>query len=107
MCGLCGLLGSDAHWTDAGSFADPAGRARVRLAERQARVAYLNRMLRVFGCTVSDWQGTAYLLSTLTGKTEIVDNLASLWAALERLSGHRPDPLADKLLERVAQAPDA
>jgi hypothetical protein len=104
MCGLCGMLGSEAHWTDASSQASDAEHAQARRRDRQSRVASLNRVLRVFGCTVSDWQSHAYLVSTFTGKTEIVDNLAQLWPAVERLAGRRVDPLNEDLLDRLRQA---
>jgi hypothetical protein len=98
------MLGGDAHWTDAGRPASEDELAQVRRRQRQLRVAYLNRLLPAFACTVSDWQNHAYLISTFTGKTEIVDNLAQLWPAVERLSGRRVDPLAADLLDRVRQA---
>ena len=41
------------------------------------------------------------MLSTRTGKTEIVDNLAHLWARAEALSGRRCDPLDPELLARL------
>ena len=105
MCGLCGMLGSETHWADAGSSTASADTlAQRRRRERQLRVASLNRVLRAFGCTVSDWQSHAYLVSTFTGKTEIVDNLAQLWPSVERLSGRRVDPLATDLLDRLRQA---
>jgi hypothetical protein len=104
MCGLCGILGAEAHWADSSGLEEPDEFAAVRRKERQARVLYLNRLLRLFGCTVSDWQGSAYLLNTFTGKTEIVDNLTALWSAVERLSGRRPDPLAANLLDHLRQA---
>jgi hypothetical protein len=44
------------------------------------------------------------LISTLTGKSEIVDNLSQLWPAIERLSSRRADPLAADLLDRLRQA---
>jgi hypothetical protein len=102
-------LGGDAHWTDAdvgagaatGDLADAATRRRQ---ERQRRVAGLNRVLRAFGCTVSDWQGHAYLLGTFTGKTEIVADLAALWPAVQRLTGRDPDPLDAGLVERLGAA---
>jgi hypothetical protein len=104
MCGLCGMLGGEAHWTDAGNPASEDQHAQVRRRERQLRVACLNRVLRAFACTVSDWQSHAYLISTFTGKTEIVENLTQLWPAVERLSGRRVDPLAADLLDRLRQA---
>lgn len=104
MCGLCGILGGEDHWSDLLPLADEAELARVRRAERRRRVQYLNRLLGAFACTVSDWQGSKYQVSTYTGKTELVDNLAQVWLAVERLSGHRPDPLAAAVQERLERA---
>jgi len=104
MCGLCGMLGSEVHWSDAGRPAADDETTRGRRRERQQRVVHLNRVLRGFACTVSDWQGHAYLLSSFTGKTEIVDNLAQLWSAVERLSGRRADPLDADVLDRLQPA---
>ena len=101
MCGLCGMLGAEAHWADAGGAADDAASSHARRRQRQQRVSRLNRVLRAYACTVSDWQGQAYLLGTLTGKTEVIDNLAQLWPAVERLSGRPVDPLNPQLLERL------
>ncbi len=39
----------------------------------------------LYGLSLADWQGASFLLSTATGKTELVDNLAHLWAAAEKL----------------------
>lgn len=104
MCGLCGILGGEDHWSDLLPQADEAELQRLRRNERRRRVLYLNRVLGAFACTVSDWQGAKYQVSTYTGKTELVDNLSQLWAAVERLSGHRPDPLAPQVLQRLGQA---
>jgi hypothetical protein len=41
------------------------------------------------------------VLSTLTGKTEIVDNLTHLWSAAEKLTGRPCDPLDPQLIERL------
>ena len=104
MCALCGVLGGNEHWADAtarpGVYtrgADPVMRRR----ERANRVLIANRVLALFGLTLSDWQGSAYLLSTRTGKTEIVEDLAHLWAAAERLSGRPCDPLDESVLARL------
>jgi hypothetical protein len=103
MCALCGVLGAD-HWTDAparpGVFtrtADPLQRRR----ERARRVAVANHILGHYGMQLSDWQGASFLISTATGKTELVDNLAHLWSVAERLSGRACDPLDPALLRRV------
>lgn len=104
MCGLCGILGGEDHWSDLLPLADETELSRVRRDERRRRVQYLNRVLGAFACSVSDWQGSKYQLSTYTGKTELVDNLAQLWDAVERLSGHRPDPLSAAVQERLEPA---
>jgi hypothetical protein len=104
MCALCGVLGGSDHWTDAvarpGVFTrntDAASRRR----ERMHRVAATNRILKHYGMTLADWQGSSFVLSTATGKTEIVDNLSHLWAATERLRGRPCDPLDEELIARL------
>jgi hypothetical protein len=101
MCALCGVLGGTEHWTDAvarpGVFTrntDAASRRR----ERVNRVAAANRVLSCYRMNLADWQGSALVLSTATGKTEIVDNLAHLWMAAERLLGRPCDPLDEELI---------
>jgi hypothetical protein len=44
------------------------------------------------------------MLATHTGKTELVSNLPQLWQAVERLTGHRADPLAPGMSQRVQAA---
>jgi hypothetical protein len=56
-------------------------------------------VLGFYGLTLSDWQATSFVLSTLTGKTEIVDNLTHLWAAAEKLTGRPCDPLDPRLAD--------
>ena len=101
MCALCGVLGGAEHWTDAvarpGVFTrntDAASRRRERLD----RVAAANRVLKHYRMTLADWQGSTFVLSSATGKTEIVDNLAHLWTAAERLHGRPCDPLDEELI---------
>ena len=62
------------------------------------QVAAANRVLKHYGVAVADWQGSAFVLSTATGKTEIVDNLVHLWIAAERLLGRPCDPLDAALI---------
>ena len=104
MCALCGILGASDHWADAvprpGVFTrntDSAARRR----ERMHRVAAANRILKYYGMTLVDWQGRSFVLSTATGKTEMVDNLSHLWAAAERLIGRPCDPLEEDLIARL------
>jgi hypothetical protein len=104
MCALCGVLGGSDHWTDAvarpGIFTrntDAASRRR----ERAHRVAATNHVLKHYRMTLADWQGASFILSTATGKSEIVDNLSHLWAAAERLLGRPCDPLDEELVARL------
>jgi hypothetical protein len=104
MCALCGVLGGDDHWTDAAARPGVFTRnvdARQRRRERVNRVACAQKVLGFYGLTLSDWQASSFILSTRTGKTEIVDNLTHLWAAAEKLTGRPCDPLDPRLLERL------
>ena len=104
MCALCGVLGGDGHWTDAAARPGVFTRnvdSLQRRRERIHRVACTQKVLGFYGLTLSDWQGTSYVLSTATGKTEIVDNLTHLWAAAEKLIGRPCDPLDPDLVGRL------
>ena len=104
MCALCGSLGDGAHWTDAvareGVFTrndDPARRRQ----ERARCVQVANRVLKLYGLRLSDWQGASFLLATFTGKSEMVGDLGHLWAAAERLASRSCDPLDPEVLARL------
>ncbi|AID28142.1 hypothetical protein ACVILI_002092 [Mesorhizobium sp. USDA 4775] len=110
MCSLCGILGSNEHWTDAvarpGVFTRNTERVDRR-RERAKRVRIASRILTEFGMTLSDWQGSSFLLSTRTGKTEMVEDLGHLWPLAEKISGRVCDPLSDALIERLEGGGDA
>ena len=98
------MLGGGCDWTD--SSARPGVFTRKvyslqRRRERSKRVACAQKVLSFYGLTLSDWQASSFILSTLTGKTEIVDNLTHLWAAAEKLTGRPCDPLDPQLIERL------
>jgi|SRR5271163_735658 len=102
MCGLCGMLGGEVHWTDR---APPTGAApQTRRAERLYRVALINAVLGHYGLAAADWQGSSYLLSSRTGRTEIVADLPQLWRAAEAMLGRRCDPLEPALVARLEAA---
>lgn len=101
MCGLCGILSGEAHWADLAPHESANERVRLGRRERLGRIMYLNRVLGAFACSVSDWQACKYQVSTFTGKTELPENLAELWASVERLTGIKPDPLSESVLERM------
>ncbi|MGJ5177917.1 hypothetical protein ACQR16_27370 [Bradyrhizobium oligotrophicum] len=104
MCALCGSLGGAEHWTDAAARDDAythnTDPARRRL-ERARRVRAANRVLKPLGMQLSDWQGASFLLSTLTGKSDIVADLGHLWIVAERLSNRPCDPLDADYLARL------
>ena len=62
------------------------------------RLTAVNEVLAYYRIKLTDWQASAYVLSTATGKTEIVDNVAHLWMAAERLVGQPCDPLDEELI---------
>jgi hypothetical protein len=97
MCGLCGILAGREHWADAATSGE-GERAFNRRRVRLERVRLLNEVLHHFGLRLADWQGASFLLANRTGRTEIVDDLASLWPAAARLSGRRLDPLDPALV---------
>ena len=102
MCGLCGVLGAGDHWTEGGP--DGPGAERTRRHVRLDRVDKLNRVLSHYRLRADDWQGSRYLLSGPTGGTDIVDDVAHLWQAAERMLGRRCDPLDPALLRSLGGA---
>jgi len=102
MCGVCGMLGGEEHWTAESARPEVFGAGRTRRAERLHRAATANRILTLFGLRLDDWQGTSFVLSGPTGKREIVDALPAVWEAASRLLGRKIDPLDPALLARIA-----
>ena len=86
MCGLCGAFNQRLDWVDRSDTDRP-----LRL--RMARLKFLAPVLAAYRCRLTDWQGSAYLLSNGTGRTEVVYDLGQVWAAVEALTGQKPDPL--------------
>lgn len=106
MCSLCGVLGAGEHWTDAaGRESSFAGRMpATRRQERQRRAALANHVLGRYGLKLADFEGQSYVLSSRTGRTEIVPDLLGMWGAAERLLGRPCDPLAPDLIAALEQA---
>jgi hypothetical protein len=105
MCALCGVLGGKGDWSDSASApAVFAGRAepQTRLRERQARTRILNSVLKHYGVAIRDWSGNAYVLTSRTGRTAIVDTVGQIWSAAEQLSGRTCDPLDENYLRTLA-----
>jgi autotransporter translocation and assembly factor TamB len=62
------------------------------------RAALLDQVVRRFGLTLSDWGGTAWVLSDRKGRAEVVHDLSALWAQAEVLAGRPLDPLDPALV---------
>ncbi|MFC6445207.1 hypothetical protein [Shinella zoogloeoides] len=106
MCSLCGVIGGNEHWTDAAARPGVFTRNIERLdrrRERARRVSAANRVLAAFGMSLADWQGSAFVLATRTGKSEMIEDLGHLWPAAERLSGRVCDPLDAALIARMEE----
>ena len=106
MCGLCGVLGAEEHWSEASSQpAAFAGRDKTQTPrqERLARIAMTNAVLSQYGLRLDDWQGRSHLLKNKVGQTEVVDTIAAIWPIAEKLAGRVCDPLDPDLLERLEQ----
>ena len=112
MCGLCGILGGERHWTEraaspaifGGTGADGGEGPRLRMTparERQERVRLVNRVLDPLGLVLAEWAASSYVLRTKTGRSEMVPDLGALWPAAERLLGRPCDPLDPALLARL------
>jgi hypothetical protein len=100
MCSLCGAFGGEDHWS---VRSDATAGGATRRAERLARVRVANAVLGAFAMRLDDWQGSAFVLSSATGRWEIVNTLPEVWAMAERMLGRGIDPLDATLMERIAE----
>jgi hypothetical protein len=92
MCGLCGAIGGDFHWSASLAQADTDPLEFRR--QRRRRIALVSLLLQPCRLTVRDFQNRSLLLESPTGATEVVDDLAQLWQAVDRLlPDNPPDPL--------------
>ena len=83
----------------------PAGPSRKRgcaSARRAYAFSTWSSSIKVF--VAKDWSGNAYLLTSRTGRTAIVDTVADVWPAAERISGRECDPLDERYLGALANA---
>ena len=101
MCSLCGVMGGRGHWTDTSSSPDAfrAGAPTTIAGERQARTNLVNKILRHYGLSLSDWAPSSFILRSHTGQTALVNNLTEVWAAAETISKKSCDPLDADLLD--------
>jgi hypothetical protein len=94
MCGACAVLGSAPDWVDRVGNPDGIGHDQdmTRGAERQRRVRLVNLLLRPTYIKLVDL-GSQLSLQSPTGRIELVEGLAHVWAAADRLSSIPVDPL--------------
>lgn len=97
MCGLCGLIGEDAHWSDPLEKSIPGRRERLR------RIASINRVIAPLRLKVSDFQGSSYLIQGATGKQGLASGLDQLWQVAEELVSHKLDPLDPRILDYLEE----
>jgi hypothetical protein len=94
MCGACGALSGGPDWVD--RVGNPEGVSHspnlTRTAERQRRIALANLLLRSRRLQLSDL-GNGLILRGPTGATEIVEVLAHVWTAADRMAPPGIDPL--------------
>jgi hypothetical protein len=115
MCVLCGQdFVAQVHWTDrhledraraAAPGSDPVAPQGDRRRDRAHRVVLTNEILRHYGLKLDDWGGSKYVLRDRKGRSEIVQDLGSLWPAAERLVGRTLDPLEPALRETLVGEP--
>jgi hypothetical protein len=102
MCGACGAISGGPDWID--RVGNPEGVSHrpdlTRGAERQRRIALVNMLLRPSRLQLFD-TGSSLALRGPTGRTELVETLAHVWTAADRISSSPIDPLDHHLLEQL------
>jgi hypothetical protein len=102
MCGACGAISGGPDWID--RVGNPEGISHepelTRAAERQRRISIVNLVLRPYRLHLSD-AGASLALHAPTGRTELVESLAHVWTAADRISSATIDPLDEWLLEAL------
>ncbi len=113
MCVLCGEFVSRIHWTDRHVEDNRVGENRgdyhrYRRRHRLHCAAVTNEVLRFYGLKVQDWSGSKYVLRDKKGRSELAQDLGSLWPVAEKLAGRSLDPLDPTLqaaLEETSKEP--
>jgi hypothetical protein len=87
MCALCGVLGAERDWSASITNSLPARQQRF------LRIAQANRILSFFRLKLEDFQGVSYVLSSPTGRRDMISDFGQLWSVAETMTGRRIDPL--------------
>lgn len=100
MCGLCGVLGGPAHWSEGSAWLDGAP---TRRAERQRQVRLCNTLLAGLRLKLDDWQGSSFVLSSPTGRHEVLSTLPEIWAMAERMAKTQFEPLDPEFWAQIGE----
>lgn len=108
MCGACAVLNNSPDWLDRVGNPEGIGHGEnlTRGAERQRRVELVNLLLRPTRMRLVDL-GNNLSLHAPTGRVEIVEGLAHVWAAADRLLPDSVDPLDVEQLHAIESLRDA
>lgn len=101
MCSLCGVLGGQSHWVDPATSPAAFGNRSTThtwYRERQEQSRIVNRILAHYRLSAATWAGTSFTVKAMTGKAELAENLAQVWAAAEKIRGKPCDPLDPDLI---------
>ena len=72
---------------------------RDRMRSRLKRVKISNRILAYYGLSISEWNGSRFVLRDKKGGTQIVYDLGDMWNKAELLAHKKLDPLDDAFLD--------
>lgn len=108
MCILCGEFVGQVHWSEVekgltGNQVTVGARQGVIKKARLRRVNICNDIFKLYGLELKEWHNTKYILSNNRGKTFLLNNLAEVWAQVEKLLGYAIDPLDKNLLDKMAK----
>src|SRR4029077_865534 len=98
MCALCGVLGAERDWSASITNSLPARQQRF------LRIAQANRILSFFRLRLEDFQGVSYILSSPTGRRELISDFGQVWLMAETLTGRAIDPLDPELLNWLSSS---
>jgi hypothetical protein len=107
VCVLCGESVLQVHWTDRKKYNNGNTSTRSvdhhqsRFRERMHRIRLANRILGYYGLQIEDWYGSKYVLRDKKGRSELVQDLGSLWVTAAKLTSRPLDPLDPKFLQNV------
>lgn len=104
MCGLCGVLGVEDHWSDTlGDDTETEAFQLQRKRELERRTHLANIVLKNKRLKLKRWQANGFVLASPTGRTLLVPHIAVLAAHVETLTGTACDPLDPDFLTALSK----